>query len=364
MAATTQAGPIALYGATGFTGRLVARELRRRGADILVAGRGRDKLEALSADLGGVPIAVASVDDPGALRSLLGPCAAVVACAGPFLLHGEPVLAAADTGTHYLDTTAEQAFVRMVFDRYGARAERSGAALVTGKGFGYGTGDLIAALTAAEMGPLQEIVLAGWVEGFRRTHGTALAAVEIIRSEGVEWHRRGWRPQRRRERGTWLFPAPAGGQRMLAYPAIEQITVPHHIETDNVITLLSTATIVPRRLLPLAPLAVPAFELAMRTPLRRVAEARIGRPPEGPSEDERRAARFMVACEARAGTRVRRGLVSGADPYGLTAATTAQAALLLADPSFDRAGALAPAEAFEPRSFLDALLDLGVTVDV
>jgi hypothetical protein len=108
MAATTQAGPIALYGATGFTGRLVARELRRRGADILVAGRGRDKLEALSADLGGVPIAVASVDDPGALRSLLGPCAAVVACAGPFPLHGEPVLAAAaDTGTHYLDTTGE-----------------------------------------------------------------------------------------------------------------------------------------------------------------------------------------------------------------------------------------------------------------
>ena len=54
----------------------------------------------------------------------------MVACAGPFTVHGEPVLAAAaETATHYLDTAGEQAFVKMVFDRYGGRAERSGAAL-------------------------------------------------------------------------------------------------------------------------------------------------------------------------------------------------------------------------------------------
>jgi len=64
--------------------------------------------------------------------------AAVIACAGPFTLHGEPVLAAAaETGTHYLDTTGEQPFMKMVFDRYGATAAGNGAALMTGMGFDY-----------------------------------------------------------------------------------------------------------------------------------------------------------------------------------------------------------------------------------
>jgi short subunit dehydrogenase-like uncharacterized protein len=365
MAAAKQAGPIAVYGATGFTGRLVAQELKRREADIVVAGRSRDQLEALSAELGGVPIVTAALEDDDALRSMLEPCAAVVACAGPFGMHGEPVLAAAaETGTHYLDTTGEQAFMRMVFDRYGARAKDTGAALVAGRGFSYGTADLIAALTAAGIGPLDEIVLAFWVRGFRPTHGTARATIETIRGEAIEWRGGGWRPQRRSLRGRWHFPAPAGEQRMLSFPAIEQVTLPRHIETNNVRTLLSASTMVPRRLMPLLPLAMPAIELAMQTPLHRAVGALISRMLAGPSEDERREARFMVVCEARAGSRVRRGWVSGADPYGLTAATTSQGALLVADPSFDRTGALAPAEAFEPRAFLDALADSGVTVEV
>ena len=48
-----QTGPIAVYGATGYTGRLVAAELRRRGAEFVLAGRNRAKLEILAEDLGG-----------------------------------------------------------------------------------------------------------------------------------------------------------------------------------------------------------------------------------------------------------------------------------------------------------------------
>jgi len=113
--APAQSGPIAVYGATGFTGGLIARELKRAGAEFLIAGRDRGKLEALSAELGGVPAAAVSLDDQAGLREMLEPCSVVVACAGPFSLHGEPVVAAAvETGTHYLDTTGEQGFMRMV----------------------------------------------------------------------------------------------------------------------------------------------------------------------------------------------------------------------------------------------------------
>ena len=149
-----QGEAICVYGATGFTGTLIARELRRLGTDLLIAGRNQDKLEALSEELGGVPSRAVPVDDDAGLREMLAGCSVVVACAGPFTLHGEAVVAAAaDTGTHYLDTTGEQPFMRMVFDRYGERAEETGAALVSGMGFDYLPGDLIAALTAEGMGP-------------------------------------------------------------------------------------------------------------------------------------------------------------------------------------------------------------------
>lgn len=71
---------IVVYGATGFTGGLIARELKRRGAEFLIAGRDRGKLGVLSAELGGVPFVAVSVDDAAGLREMLEPCSVVIAC--------------------------------------------------------------------------------------------------------------------------------------------------------------------------------------------------------------------------------------------------------------------------------------------
>jgi short subunit dehydrogenase-like uncharacterized protein len=362
---SAQSGPIAVYGATGFTGGLIARELQRAGADFLIAGRNRAKLEALSGELGGVPVAVASVDDRAGLREMLEPCSAVVACAGPFTLHGEPVVAAAaETGTHYLDTTGEQAFMRMVFDRHGGTAAGKGAALVSGMGFDYAPGDLIAALTADGMGPLEEIVVAYCVHGFAPTHGTALSGLEIMRGGDVVWADGSWRPApRSADGGRWRFPEPIGEQRMLRYPAGEQVTVPRHVETARVRTLLN-GMVVPPRLMPLAVASSPLLGLAMRTPLRGAMGALIRRLPAAPGERAREAARFTISCEARGRSGARRGTVIGNDVYGLTAVSLAHGALLCADPAYDRSGALAPTEAFDPASFFAALAGCGVSTEV
>jgi short subunit dehydrogenase-like uncharacterized protein len=357
--APARGGPIVVYGATGFTGGLIARELRERGADLVVAGRNRDRLQALSGELGSVPTAVAPLDDPAALRDLLEPCTAVVACAGPFTLHGEPLLAAAvDTGTHYLDTTGEQPFIRLAFDRYGARAAERGAALVSGMGFDYLPGDMIAALTAEGMGPLEEVAIAYHVEGFAPTHGTALSALEMMRGGDVVWDGGRLQPApRSADGGRWRFPEPVGERRMLRYPAGEQITVPRHVETARVRTMLS-GMVAPPRMTPLLVAATPLLGSAMRAaPLRRAAAALVHRLPAAPSERARKASKFVLSCEARAGARARRGSVRGADVYGLTAACLARGATLCASPEFDRAGALAPGQAFDPASFLAALSD-------
>ena len=360
-----QGGPIAVYGATGFTGGLIARELKRRGADFLIAGRDRAKLEALSEELGGVATAAVPVEDWAGLRKMLEPCSAVAACAGPFGLHGEPVVAAAvDTGTHYLDTTGEQGFMRMVFDRYGVRAAAEGATLVSGMGFDYAPGDLIAALTADGMGPLEEIVVAYSVHGFAPTHGTALSGLEIMRGGDVVWRDGDWQPApRSADGGRWRFPEPLGEQRMLRYPAGEQITVPRHVETARVRTLLN-GMVVPSRLMPLAAAASPLLGLAMRTPLRGAMGALIRRLPAAPDEQGRKAARFTISCEARGAAGTRRGTVRGSDVYGLTAVSLMHGALLCADPAYERSGALAPAQAFDPASFLDDLAAAGLSYEV
>jgi short subunit dehydrogenase-like uncharacterized protein len=358
----SQRGPIAVYGATGFTGGLIARELKRLGADFLIAGRDARKLEALSGELGGVPFTAVPVDDSGGLREMLEPCSVVVACAGPFGLHGEPVVAAAvETGSHYLDTTGEQPFMRMVFDRYGARAAETGAALVPGMGFDYLPGDLIAALTAEGMGPLEEIVVAYCVHGFAPTHGTALSGLEIMRGGDVVWADGDWRAApRSADGGRWRFPDPLGELRMLRYPAGEQITVPRHVETARVRTLLN-GMIVPPPLMPVATIASPLLGMAMRTPLRKAMGALIRRLPAAPSEADRKKARFTISCEARGKSGARRGIVRGGDVYGLTAVSLAHGALLCADPAYDRKGALAPAQAFDPADFLAAL---GVATEI
>ena len=362
-----QTRSIAVYGATGYTGRLVAAELHRRGAEFVLAGRSRTKLDKVAEDVGGAPTSVVSIDDHAALRELLGPCAAVIACAGPFQLHGEPVLAAAAAaGTHYIDTTGEQPFMRRVFDEYGERFREAGAAAVTAMGFDYVPGDMIASLTADGLGALDELTLAYWTRGFGASRGTAMSALGMIEGGDVEWRDGELRPAPQSVgRGHWDFPEPVGRQRMVRYPAGEHITVPRHVDTRGVRTMLTASTAAPHpRLAAAAPVLMPLVQLATRTPLRRVMAAAVSRRPEGPSEEDRVRSRFTISCEAVAGSRRRRGTISGSDVYGLTACTTVEAALRCAASGYERTGALAPSQAFDPADFLAAMAGAGVSWEV
>jgi short subunit dehydrogenase-like uncharacterized protein len=359
-----QSGPIAVYGATGYTGRLVAAELHRRRAKAVLAGRDGARLEMIAAGLGpDFAVRAVPLDDAAGLRRLLEPCAAVIACAGPFVRYGEPVLAAAiDAGAHYLDTTGEQAYMRIVFERHGARAERAGVALVSAMGFDYVPGDLLAALLAEGMGELKEVRIAYGVRGFGPTRGTAASGLEIMRRGGVEWRGGGLVADGRpRPAGTHRFPAPIGEQSVLRWPGGEHLTVPRHVAVRTVSTLLGAGMVLPDALSRLLPFAVPPLQLAMRTPLARGAEAMIRRMPPGPAEEERKKARFAVAGEAYGGGGRRSGVVVGRDPYDLTARMVAHGALLASAAEFGRSGALAPAQAFEPGPFLDALAPFGVS---
>lgn len=363
-----QTGPIVVYGATGYTGTLVAHELHRRGLDAILAGRSAEKLARLADALGGgIPTRAVALDDAAGLRGLLADAAAVIACAGPFVRHGEPVVrAAAETGAHYVDTTGEQPFMALVRDRYDAPARASGAALVPAMGFDYVPGDLLAHLTAEGIEPLRELVLAYAPRHLQPTRGTLRSALGMLAAPSVVYEDGDWRPAPLRTRATrFAFPPPVGSQPVMRYPSGELLTVPRHVRTRAVRSLITVETFAGTpKAAPLVPL-LPGMALALRTPLARALEPLLARFPEGPSEASRARVRFTVVVQAHGEDgSTRRGVATGGDVYGLTAATAVHGAALMAEPGYDRAGFLAPAEAYDARAFLDALAAHGVAHEI
>lgn len=357
----SEVGPITVYGASGYTGRLISAELTRREVPFIAAGRDRKKLGALADRLGesGPKPEVRAVPntDPQGLRDLFGGSGAVIACAGPFTVHGEPVLAAAvEAGTHYLDTTGEQNFIRTAFETYGPRAVQAGSAVIPAMGFDYLPGDMLVALTAAELGEGAAIdkVRLGYHAPFQPSRGTMRSGIEMIKGGDVEWRERALRPaSQAAARPEFEFAGSLGRQKMMHYPAAEHITVPTHLAPRSVETGLTVSSFAPNSL---SQAALPGLSrglgLAMRTPLRKVASKAISAMPEGADEASRRRASFVIGCEITSGRERARGTLTGTDVYGLTAALIVEGAIRAAAGEIEASGALAPATAFDPAGFL------------
>lgn len=357
---------VAVYGATGYTGRLVAAELRDRGVDAILCGRSGGKLRRLASDLGvDWPVRAAAVDDPAALRRALSGADVVVSCAGPFTFYGAPVIEAAlEVGAHYVDTTGEQPYIRRVYEHLDAPARRAGCAVIPAVGFDYLPGDLVAALAARGHGPLDELAIAYAVRGFGMSRGTLRSGLEMMGGDDVDYVDGRWRPGPRfAPLETFAFPAPIGEEPVVRYPGGEIVTVPRHVETRDVRYRWTASTFAPHPALSRAmPFAMPVLRALLSTPLRDLAESQIDRLPEGPTEEARRAARWTIVAEARRdGDVLGRAVASGPDMYGLTAVIAVHAAELLAAENFDGAGALAPAQAFDAEAFLRYLEPHGVT---
>ena len=133
-----------VYGATGFTGRLVAEYLNRRYGSRgelswAMAGRSQARLEAVRTLIGApatVPLLAADATDPVALRKLASATRALITTVGPYQLHGEPLLqACVHSGTDYLDLCGEPAWMAQMIQRHDAAAHASGARIVFSCGF-------------------------------------------------------------------------------------------------------------------------------------------------------------------------------------------------------------------------------------
>jgi short subunit dehydrogenase-like uncharacterized protein len=167
-----------VYGATGYTGGLLATLAAERGLAPIVAGRSRHKVEAVAARLG-VEARVASVDDAAALRALLRDVRCVISSAGPFARTARQLFeACCDTGAHYLDVTGEIDVFQLA-ESFDTRARAAGVMLLPGIGFDVVPSDCLAAHVAARVGT-PRVVRIALAAGGTPTHGTAKTALAML----------------------------------------------------------------------------------------------------------------------------------------------------------------------------------------
>lgn len=134
---------LVVYGATGYTGRLVAEYLAHHyqgsGPKWAMAGRSADKLAEVRDLIGApadTPLVVANSDDPASMQALAESAQAIVTTVGPYQLYGEPLLAACvAAGTDYADLCGEPVWMRQMADTYHEAAKASGARIAFSSGF-------------------------------------------------------------------------------------------------------------------------------------------------------------------------------------------------------------------------------------
>ncbi|WP_409466382.1 saccharopine dehydrogenase family protein [Amycolatopsis sp. GA6-003] len=315
---------VLVYGASGHTGRFVVAELLRRGLPPVVAGRSLPRFADLDRR-------AASIEDGPGLRALLDDVAVVINCAGPFLDTALPLATAAvETGTHYLDVTAEQPAVQQLYRELDAPARSAGTAVVAAMAFYGGLADL---LLTAVLGPETSaaeaeiaIGLDRWwpTAGTRATGARNTATRQVIR-DGALVPLPAPAPT-----GKWDFPEPIGAQSTVELPFSEVVTIDRHLKVKTLRSWLNTA--------PLDDLHDPD------TPA-----------PHAGDERGRSAQRFAVEVTAGSGAQRRRGSATGRDIYATTAPMLAEAAVRLLDGRYRGSGALAPGEAFAAADFLAAI---------
>jgi hypothetical protein len=311
----------------------VVAEARRLGLPLRLVGRRRGALERLAS--GGDEVRVADARDVTALTDAFEGAAAVASLAGPFSEIGfGPVEAAIAAEVPYMDISAEQWFCRELYERF----ETAPVPLLTAFGFDYALGDLAAALAAEGRAEVEDVAVCYAVArvatspGSRKTIARVMSRPHVVYEDGLVESRLG--------RTTRRFLLPQGERWGVEWGATEPLSVPRHLRVRRVRSYVKAPQI--------AAYAGPFGRLA--APLVRLS----GHVPIEPSERRRARSRFAVVAEVDG----RRATLVGRDVYRITALILARAAEAIVAGELRGTGALAAAQAFEPRPFLERLAPL------
>lgn len=355
MSAVLATRPIAVYGATGYTGRMVVAELRRRGLPIVLAGRSEHALQADARALGGdVVVRAAAVDDAPALQAAIAGCAVVINAAGPFSMTGQALLEAAiASGCHHVDTCADPFVMQACFE-LDAAARAADVIAVPGMSFYFALADLLAH-ELADGGPLDTVAIGYALDAWRMTRGSRSALWDMVGrrlafTDGVFTA-----VPSDGSLGTYRFTGAARPEHVFAYPGGDVVTVPRHVATSNVTVAMTTRTFVPRWALPAWPVVLGIIGALARSRLAPALRRLASLWPRRDDAAARARTGFTVEIQVGGPAGTRASIIRGRDMYGLGAWIAADAAVRIARQEVTARGVLAPAQAFAAGPYLAAL---------
>ena len=312
-------GTILIYGATGYTGKLIAKVAADQGSQPILAGRDFEKVQAIAKPLG---LASRSFDlrDPNRIDAAIKDVSVVLCVAGPFSATSKPMAnACLRNRVHYLDITGEID----VFEALAARdaeAEAQGVTLLPGVGFDVVPSDCLAAHLKRRLPDAIGLKLYLSL-GANMSRGTAKTMIESV-AAGTRLRRNGRLVARTRaEEGSCDF---GRGERPTVQVSWGDVSTAYHSTGIPNIDVQFEASPAIRRMTQ-TPAFIKSF-LGLGF-MQSLLKAQVDWLPEGPSEAARRQGQAVLVGEARnaAGRRVRSRLRTP-EGYALTALTAFDAA--------------------------------------
>jgi short subunit dehydrogenase-like uncharacterized protein len=329
-----------LYGANGYTGRLIAAVAKREGLPLTLAGRRREAVEPLAKELG-FPWKAFPLEAGAALAAQLKPYGALVLAAGPFSATSRAAVEAClSSGTSYLDITGEVDVFESLFARQ-EEAVRAGIAILPGVGFDVVPSDCLAASLADALPGAARLLLA--FKGFRTSAGTMKTMVEGIPNGGrarvggrLVRVPVGWK--------TREIPFPGGPRLAMTIPwgdlstAYRSTGIP---DIETYMALPPSAIAAARRSAVFSPI------LGLG-PVQSFLKWRVEKTVTGPTAEERERERSLLWGRVETADRAVEGVVETLEGYALTAETAVLALRAVLSGSV-KPGVSTPSQAFGSR---------------
>jgi NAD(P)-dependent dehydrogenase (short-subunit alcohol dehydrogenase family) len=322
---------VAVFGATGHTGRFVIAELLRRGMTPIAIGRSAKTLSAANFPENEVYRRQATVDDEASLDRALHGALAVINCAGPFLDTADAVAnAALRAGIHYVDVCAEQVSASQTLEKFDAPARQAGVAVVPAMAFYGGYTDLMVTALVEGWGAVDSIEILMGIDSWHPTQGTRNTIARKAVGNLVISGGRLTPMSDSQEPKRWDIPGPLGEQAVVEVPFSEAILISRHVKTRELHNYLPHIAV--------------SEVLNSETPAPKATDA-LGRSAQ----------QFVVEVIVKRGGEERRAISRGRDSYAVTAPLACEAVERLLRGQFRSAGTHAPGEIFDARAFLGSL---------
>lgn len=339
---------ILVFGATGFSGRMIVEQLVARELPVRAAARDSAKLDALAAEFPGIEVATADVTDPSSVLAAADGCQLLITSVGPYTRFGSVAAdAAIDAAIPYIDIAGEPAWLRRCFREYSALGEQAGVALLPAFGYDYVPGNLAGAVLLERCGERAARVDVGYClagENKRSTESFSQGTLDSLEASSAE------RP----------FAFVGGALRDIEGPRRK-----HEFEIAG--QPVSTVAIGGSEHFTLPRLAPWLSEVNVGLGWFAPGTARTGSASSdaaGPSRQSRDRARAVIIAVARdaSGAVIDRVDVDGPNPYDMSGLLCAWAASEIVAGRVLPSGTLGPVEAFGLDDLLDGCAEAGLTL--